>query len=189
MRVLETIPSLDQKRLGDLETNARTWAASGTDRQKADAECVILAILAERQNRKNAADHERQRHAADVGARVRDKPLFDRVVMAFTEMPPEQWESEVLKEIAARPGRDFDTIAHAIGKKGGGYINLAVGTLCSNRQIYLGPAPDAKKKGEKVYSALLIDFTYHREPGGSEWHGWTLKPDAEAALRQLKIVG
>ena len=41
MRVLETIPTLDLKRLADLEENARRWAVSGTETQKVDAECVL----------------------------------------------------------------------------------------------------------------------------------------------------
>jgi hypothetical protein len=120
---------------------------------------------------------------------VKDKGLFDRVLMAFTEMVPEQWETEVLEEIAARPDQHFDKIAQAIGKRGGAYINLAVGCLCAYREMYLGQAPAAqKKKGEKVYSSLIIDFTHHKQPDRSEWHGWTLKPEADAALRQLRIV-
>jgi hypothetical protein len=185
MRVLETIPTLDIKRLADLEGNAQRWATSGTDKQKADAECVLLAIKSERVRRKDQADEQRQRLAVEVAAKVKNKGLFDRVLMAFSDMPPEQWEVEVLREIAARPDQHFDKIAQAIGKKGGGYINLAVGTLCSSREMYLGPMP----KTQRTYSEFLIDFTLHKEPDGSEWHGWTLKPEAHEALRQLKIVG
>jgi hypothetical protein len=48
MRVLETIPTLDAKPLADREENARRWADSGTEKQKAEAECVLLAISSER---------------------------------------------------------------------------------------------------------------------------------------------
>lgn len=185
MRVLETIPTLDPKRLADLEENARRWAVSGTEKQKTDAECVLLAITTERVRRKDQADDQRKRLAVEVAARVKDKGLFDRVLMAFSEVPPERWESEVLREIAARPDQHFDKIAKAIGKGGGGYVNLAVGSLCSSREMYLGPWSPT----QRVHSDFLIDFRLHREPDGSEWHGWTLKPEAEAALRQLRIVG
>ena len=184
MRVLETIPTLDLKRLADLEENARRWAVSGTETQKVDAECVLLAITTERARRKDQADDQRKRLAVEVAARVKDKGLFDRVLMAFTEMVPEQWEVEILKEIGGRPDQHFNKIAKAIGKRGGGYVNLAVGSLCSSREAYLGPFLPT----QRVYSDFLINFALHREPDGSEWHGWTLKPEAEAALRQLKIV-
>ncbi len=185
MRVLETIPVLEEGRLADLEGNARRWAASGTDEQKTQAECVLLAIGTERSRRKAASDDQRKHLEVEIAAKVKDTGLFDRVLLAFSDMPPEPWETEVLKEIAARPGQHFDQIAMAIGKRGGGYINLAVGTLCSTREMYLGPMP----KSQRVYSDFLIDFTRHKEPDGSEWHGWSLKPEADAALRQLKIVG
>src|SRR4051812_28289034 len=47
---------------------------------------------------------------------------------------------------------------------------------------------EAGKEREKVYSALLIDFARQAEPGEAEWRGWTLKPEAEAALRYLGIL-
>jgi hypothetical protein len=61
MRVLETIPTFDLKRLAALEENARQWAASGTVKQKAEAE---------RQRRKDEADDQRQRLAVEVAERV-----------------------------------------------------------------------------------------------------------------------
>jgi hypothetical protein len=190
MTVIDRLPSLDAKALTAIEQNAQRWLNTGTDKQRAEAESVLLAISNERRRRRDDADQDRRRLAAEVAEKVRDKALFDRVLFAFSDMPPEEWEVEVLKEISFKPGRDFDTLAHGIGKRGGGYINLAVGTLCSTREAYLGPAPPVQKaKGQRVYSALLIDFTRHVEANGSEWHGWTLKPDAEAALRQLGIVG
>jgi hypothetical protein len=189
MRVLETIPKLDLKRLADLEANANRQVTAGTEKQRAEAESVLMAIRAERVARKKDTDEEQKRVATEIAARVKDMGLFERVVMAFSEILPEHWEVEVLSEISARPGQNFDKIAHAIAKRGGGYINLAVGTICSTREVYLGPAPVAKKvKGVKVYSALIIDFEHHKEADGTEWHGWTLKPEADAALRSLKII-
>jgi hypothetical protein len=95
----------------------------------------------------------------------------------------------VLREIASSPNRDGTTIARAIGKKDVGYINLSIGNLCSMRESYLGVAPVLdRRKGEKTYSGLLIDFTPHVETSGSRWFGWTLKPEALVALKQLGIV-
>ena len=150
---------------------------------------MLQAIATERARRVQVAASERQRHAADVSSKLKDKGLVDRVLLAFTEVRPEQWEIEVLKEIASSPGSSGIRIAKAIGKRDVGYINLAVGTLCSNRELYLGLAPaSGSRKGEKIFSSLLIDFTPHLEPDGSRWTGWTLKPEAFAALKQLSIV-
>jgi hypothetical protein len=145
MAVIDRLPSLDAKALTAIEQNAQRWLSTGTDKQKAEAESVLLAISNERRRRRDDADQDQRRLGAEVAEKVRDKALFDRVLMAFSDLPPEHWEVEVLKEIASKPGRDFDTLAHAIGKRGGGYINLAVGTLCSAREAYLGPAHQHKR--------------------------------------------
>jgi hypothetical protein len=45
-----------------------------------------------------------------------------------------------------------------------------------------------RRKGEKTYSGLLINFAPHEEPGGSRWFGCTLKPEAYAGSKRLGIV-
>lgn len=174
--------------LASLENNARRWLEAGRDRAKAEA--VLTAIGEERIRRTQEERARRRAVTAAVIDKVKDKGLFDRVVLAFEEMPPADWEVEVLKAIAENPGTDFNFLAKRIGKRDGGYINLAVGKACSAREHYIGEAPPSRKRrGEKLYSALIIDFTRHKEPDGTEWHGWTLKPEAEAALRHLGVLG
>jgi hypothetical protein len=115
--------------------------------------------------------------------------LFDRVVLAFEELPPTDSEVEALKVIAENPDKDFNVLARLIGKRDGGYMNLTIGSLCSERELYLGKAPFSDtRKGEKFYSGLLVDLSRHDEPDGSVWHGWRLKPEAEAALRRLGVL-
>jgi len=190
MHVIDRLTTLDVKALTAIEHNAQRWISAGTETQKVAAESVLLAIDRERRRRLDEADERRRQLTVEVAEKVRDKGLFDRVLLAFSEMPPTALDVEVLREIAARPGRDFNVLARAIGHRDGGSINLVVGKLCSARERYLGAAlPAATRKGENSYSALLIDFTRHGEPDGTEWHGWTLKPEAHAALRQLGIVG
>ena len=187
--LLARIPMFDEAKLAAIEQNARRLAKTGTDAQKTEAGRVLSAITVERQQREHKGDQSRSEAAAEIAEKVKDKGLFDRVVLAFSEMPPEDWEMEVLNEIAAGPGRDFDTLAHAVGERGGGYINFALGSLCSTRKAYLGPALLAKGvKDTKVYTALLIDFTSLAKSEAVISHGWTLKPEAEAALCYLGII-
>jgi hypothetical protein len=68
---------------------------SGTEAQKENAGRVLLAISAERRHRKEAKGEQRRLQLAEIKHRVRDKGLLDRVVMAFTEVPPEEWEVNV----------------------------------------------------------------------------------------------
>jgi hypothetical protein len=187
--VIDKIPTYDDKKLAVIEENATRLVRVGTEAQKVHADSVLHAISVERQRRKDAAVLQRKAKAAAIIEKVKDKELLERVLLAFTEMPPEEWEVEVLREIAAHPGSDGTTIARAIGKRDVGYINLAVGTLCSTRELYLGVAPVLeRRKGEKTYSGLLIDFARNVQSHGSRMFGWTLKPEAHAALKQLGIV-
>lgn len=188
MGIVDKIPGMDAKELAALEANARRLLETGGERKRGDAEAVLTAIGEER-IRRSSQERERRRVAKKaVLDKVKDMGLFDRVVLAFEELPPADWEVEVLRAIADHPGTDFNFLARHIGKRDGGYINLAVGTVCSSREHYLGEAPPSqKRKGEKLYSGLIIDFTLHKEAEG-EWHGWTLKPEAEAALRHLSIL-
>jgi hypothetical protein len=187
--VIDKIPLFDDKKLAAIEENAKRLVKTGDDKQRVHAESVLLAIAAERKRRIDLASEKRKQHIAEVADKVRDKGLLDRVLLAFTEMPPEEWEVEVLREIASGPDRDGTSIARAIGKKDVGYINLAVGTLCSTRELYLGAAPVIeRRKGDKHFSGLLIDFRLHVEAHGSRWLGWTVKPEALVALKQLGIV-
>jgi hypothetical protein len=190
VRIIEKLKGLDLKELAVLEANARRVLESGSSGKKAEAETLLAAINGER-IRRSAEEGERRRTATeDLKARVKDLGLFDRAVLAFEEMPPTDREVTVLKAIAANPGKDFHFLAKQIGDRDGGAINLAVGTLCSYREHYLGEAPPPVRPGErnKAYSALIIDYTRHEEPGGSEWHGWTLKPEVRAALEHLRII-
>jgi hypothetical protein len=100
------------------------------------------------------------------------------------------WRRGCAQVYRRQPGKDFHFLAKLLGKRDGGYLNLAVGTICSDRELYLGEAPPPLRPGpsNKVYSALIIEFTRHDEPDGSEWHGWTLKPEVKAALQHLGII-
>lgn len=187
--LLVRIPTFDDAKLAAIEQNAKRWLVAGTADQKIEAEAVVSAITAERQQRMGIGDQRRKELAAEIRERVKDKGLFDQVLFAFSEVSPDDWELEALKEIAAEPDRDCVTLAHALGKRGGGYISLAVGSLCLAREAYLGPAPPTNYvKDITEYSALLIDFTPHERLDGTTWAGWTLKPEAKAALTQLGLL-
>ena len=189
MVVLDLIPKMDAAALATLRGNAERWTRSGTDKQKHEAETVLLAITVEERRRKDEESRGWHRQRVEIEQRVRDWGLHDRVVVAFTERPPAAWEVDVLQAIARNPDRDFDTLAKSINKRSGSYINLAVGSLCSAREPWLGTAPPANDgSAPKVYSALLIDFTRHVTASGAVWHGWTLKPGAETGLRQVGVL-
>ena len=147
--MIDKIPTFDDKKLAAIEENANRLMRVGSEAQKAHAEGVLLAISAERRRRLDATVIQRKEKATEIAEKVSDKELVDRVLLAFTAMPPQQWEVDVLRGIAANPGSDGTTIARAIGKRDVGYINLAVGSLCSTRQRFLGVAPPPKRRNGK----------------------------------------
>jgi hypothetical protein len=188
--VLERIPRMNRDQLAVLEANAKRILEEGPSIRHPEARAVLDAISLERDRRD---EDERERQNAARGAiadRLKNEPLFRRVIAAFSEMPPQDWEAEVLNAVAAHPGRDGDFLARSIGKQRFGYINFAMGTLCSTREAYLGgPPPSERRPGEVVHSGLLMNFSDLEGPDGSRRTGWTLKPEAEAALRHLGVVG
>lgn len=190
MRIIGKLKGMEPKELATLEANARRLVESGGLKQRSEAESLLTAIKDER-NRRIAEENKRRRSAKEeVKEKVKDLGLFDRAVRAFEELPLKDNEVAVLKAIAEYPGKDFHFLATMLGKRDGGYLNLAVGTICAEREPYLGKAPPPLRPGpsDKVYSALIIDFTRHKGPDGSEWHGWTLKPEVKAALEHLGII-
>ena len=187
--MIDKLPNFNEKQLCAIEGNANRLVATGDVKQRKNAESVLLAITVERKRRKDSASDRRNRLMTEIAEKVREKNLFEKVLLAFTEMPLREEEVAVLREIDSNPDANGATIAKAIGKQGVGAINLLVCTLCSAREHYLDAAPVlGRRKREKTYSSLLIDFTPHTEASGSQWFGWTLKPEAHAALKQLGIV-
>jgi hypothetical protein len=188
MQIIRTIPQMDAKAMSALEANARRALSQASDKRRLEAEAVLQAIDVERARRAAEENDRRRVSKESIWAKVQDLGLFDRVVMAFGEMPPTDKDVTVLKAIAQVPGRDHHFLAHYLGKRDGGYINLAVGTMCSDREHYLAAPLSRIRKGKDFYSSLLIDMPQHVEPDGRKWHSWTLKPEAEAALQHLGIL-
>ena len=52
----------------------------------------------------------------------------------------------------------------------------------------LVPSPAAKREGQVVYSALLVDFVETDAESSRRWTEWWLKPEARAGLQALKLL-
>jgi hypothetical protein len=187
--MIDNLPSLNDRALSSIEQKTSRLMKVGNDRQRSYAEKVLLAIIAERRRRKDAAVERQNLAVAEIAEEAKDRGLFDRVLLAFTEIPPQQEELEVLREIGFRPDRDGTTIAQAMGNRGVDHLIRVIETLCSKREAYLDLAPVPKRRSDELnYFGLLIDFTIHTTSRGAPWFGWTLKQDAYAALKRLGII-
>ena len=186
MRVLERLPVMSGDELDRLEENAQRALTAGRDPN--EAQLVVAAVAEERARRGEArrlatlAEQERIRES------VADLPLEGRVERAFRDQPPSSWEVEAIRALAANGGATTDELSAKIGYSGG-YMNMAFGTLCHDRQGWLGPPPAAKREGQVVYSALLVDFVEKQDAqAGRRWTEWWLKPEARNAFQLLKLL-
>ena len=80
MKILEKIPSMDRRRLAQLEENCSNIVENGPESKRADAVKILSEIEAEL-NRRLEEESERQRASkAEIEIEMRDKPLFERVL-------------------------------------------------------------------------------------------------------------
>lgn len=114
--------------------------------------------------------------------------LQARTEAAFRERPPVAWEARAIRALADNEGLTTEGLSKALGYSGG-YMNMAFGTLCHDRQAWLGAPPRAKRADGVVYSALLVDFTERAdEATGARWTEWRLKPEARAGLAAAGVI-
>ncbi|TXL78263.1 hypothetical protein FHP25_08730 [Vineibacter terrae] len=188
--IIAKVGRMEAKDLKTLEDNVRRILEKGSQVKKAEASAVLAAINEEWKRREREEHDQRQAAKDAVRDKVKDLGLFDRVVQAFEKECPSVAEAKVLKTIAGNPDLDFHTLAVKVGYRDGAVINRVVGGMCKLREAFLGKAPPSQDRpGEPFYSGLIIDMTPHKRPDGTTWHGWSLKVEAEAALRHLKIIG
>lgn len=184
----ERIHDMDEASLKSLEANARRLSQSSGPKT-ADALQALELIAATRENRSRQLLAQEAEVKDQIRTNMLGLTLADRAHEAFTRQPVEAWERAVLQAIHNEPGRDFNYLAKRLGKADGGYINLAVGSLCSAREPFLGVAPIAKRGARvKNYSSLIIDFEEHVEPSGQRCTTWTLKPEVAQVLLELNVL-
>ena len=184
MRMLAHLPTYDLKKIAEIEANCRRQLATGTERQRQQATTAIEAIEAERERRKLEAP-------ADTGTPAGEpRPgLFDRVIKAFSEVPPDQDEIELLRTVAAHPGETFASFADRL--KLGAVIRFSgpFGKMCARRKDQLGEPPMAVGGKAGVPTQNLICFTRVGKAAKRATDGAMFWPEASTALRQLRIIG
>ena len=186
LRVLERLPVMAEADLVALATNAN--ARLSQPELKEDSERVMAAIAEERERRKTAARDATEAARAAIRERMVSLTLNERVSVAFRERPPVSWEVAAIRAIAENGGSTTEQLSGALGYSGG-YMNMAFGTLCHDRQAWLGAPPKSMRGDGVVYSALLIDFREQQDfAAGRRWTEWWLKPDAMSGLEVAGVI-
>ena len=158
------IARLDQNGRKRLRLNAEREAKEADPKRAAEAEAALAAL-------DDSANAEREMDRA-----VANGPLFERVKRAFERIPPSEKERKLVQAVLDRPGSSSAALSRRIG-----YGNMAwqlhFGIMCRERSAILGPPASLLGSGEPFWSGLLCHVDEHSS--------FSLKPEAEAAFRQL----
>lgn len=168
----DRLNALTDADLVKVHNKAEVLLASGADKQRTQAEQVLADIAA----------IQKERVDTQV-AHVANQTPPQRIVEAFTAQPPTETEAKVIRALSAHPGATSDALSKASGWRKGNAWHLHFGTMCFNRRARLWPAPPAPHRGDDQYffSGILADYD-------EGTHGFTLKPDAIAAFRELGLI-
>jgi hypothetical protein len=156
MSVIDRLPTLDEGKLAAIEQNAQRWLSTGTDKQKAEAESVLLAIAAERQQRlkKSMSGSQDGPDSTDNGPRENTKHRgFDAVWMNIFQRLQ---AGQTIRNWGVAQGYTGKTFQ--IEHVGNSTITVVGGSMTQSRKI-------SKGDFERVYS-VWDDYcagSYRRE--------------------------
>ena len=181
--MLERLPEMSGAELAELERNARRLQEARPDQSAR----VQAALQEERGRRKLVEQTAGAQAQAAIRARMSTLSFADRVEAAFREQPPSAWETQAIRALAEHAGETTEQLSAALGYSGG-YMNMAFGTLCHDRQAWLGPPPPALRGDGVVYSGLLATFVEQAAEGGRRVTEWRLKPEARSGLENAGVL-
>ena len=153
-----------------MRENAAALLASSDPKKAADADKLLAAL----------EELEREEQEQLIGE-LKDLPIAERVVRAFTVEPMTETEAKIIQVLLDNPGSTNRDLSRKLDWNDNGF-DLHFGTMCRNRTVYLWPAPDAGNRDGKFYSGILAEYD---EDGSS----FTMKPDVAAAFVKLGLKG
>ena len=182
-RMLERVPEMSAAELAELERNARRLH----ERRPDSSARVQGAIQEERARRLVVQQTASTQAQAQIRRRMASLSLADRVAAAFREQAPSAWEVRAIRALAEHDGDTTEQLSAALGYSGG-YMNMAFGTLCHDRQAWLGAPPPALRGDGVVYSGLLATFVEQTDEAGRRTTQWWFKPGARAGLESAGVL-
>ena len=85
------------------QENANCLGEESNGKREAHPQIIPLTVRTERMRRTSDSTDQKKGRAAKGAKRVRDNGLLDKVLLAVAEMPTDEWEVEILKEVEANP--------------------------------------------------------------------------------------
>ena len=162
------IPAMTAAQRNQLRENAAEKLASG-DPKWVDAATKALAAL------DSQALHENKEQVAAAQA----LPKAQRVVFAFTRMPPSPTQERVIQVLLDHPACTNAELSRKLGWKDNGW-DLHFGTMCADRMHLLWRAEPAVVRLGLFYSGILV--LYNEEDST-----FTMRPEAVEGFEALAI--
>ncbi len=165
-QTLAKIPTMTAELRKSLRTNAEEKLALGDPKWAIDAPRMLAAL--------DAQDRLEGKERIAVAQAL---PRTERVVFAFTALPPSPHEQRLIQVLLDHPGTTNKELSQRLGWNDNGW-DLHFGTMCKERMHLLWKADPGTSRAGLFYSGILATYT----TGTSTF---VMKPEAVDAFRQL----
>lgn len=165
---LPDVPAMDLEKRAQLRKNAERLLTTGNPAQKLDAQAVLDEL--ERVHRKEETERRAIVAAMDVP---------ERVVKAFTSLPPTDTEQALLQVLLDNP----DHTSQALSSKlawGGQSWHMHFGKMCERREHLLWDAEPSVTRDANFYCGILATYSELS-------HGFTMKHEVAEGLAAIGI--
>jgi hypothetical protein len=129
-----------------LRANALEKISLGDPKWSADAAKALAAL-----------DAQVQEEAKEQIAQVQGLRKADRVVFAFTQMPPTETHERIIQVLLDYPRKTNAELSRLLGWKDNGW-DLHFGMMCADRMHLLWPAEPAVVRPGLFYSGILVHY-------------------------------
>lgn len=168
-KIIAAIPGRSDAERGRMRANAERCIADGPEKMRAAAQQVIDAL------EQQALDE-----AASFADRINDMGPTDRLVAAFTAMPPTKMETKVLEALVNHPQSTPQELSVVCGWQGRTW-QKRLETLYAKRAVYLSPSDAGVEKPVGIGFELLAS----QDPADE---CFAMRPEAIEALASLKLI-
>lgn len=177
MKLLERLPEMTEAQLKQVSKNAQLQLSA----QPENAQRVIDAVAQELAARKEARLFAATDKIAEIRRRMQGASLHARVIAAFTEFPPRDWERDMIRVLCRNPGATTYALSEKLGYSST-YFNW-FGVVCNDRAAWLQQSAGVGQTNELRWkSEMLVVFGKSQDAST-----WTFKEEAAAAFRELGL--
>ncbi|WP_210093717.1 hypothetical protein [Ruegeria sp. HKCCSP346] len=167
-KIIHSLPQKSTAQRQIMRRNAEKLMDDGADEQRSAATQLISAL-----------DELEERERKTLNQKLSGMKPAERVIHAFTCVPPSETEIGLIRVLMDRPGSTSTELSRALGWDAQTW-HLHFGTMCKRREADLWPADASNIRDSSFYSGILANFDNQNAT-------WELKPEVEAAFRNLGI--